>query len=113
MSAGSIDRMPRFENVTLRGNWIWADKFALAVGIVLATLLVFFWLLAFVIVGSLGAHHLLANIGLKSLAILLIIPAGVSSILRSAGFAMKLWRGYLSELAQHQGSVAAGNLLHQ
>src|SRR4051812_5754700 len=113
MPADSIGHMPRFENVTLRGNLIWADKFALAVGIALATLFVFFWLLAFVVVGSLGAYHLLANLGLKSLAIVLIIPAGLSFILRSTGFAMKLWLGYLSELTRHHGSFSANNVLQQ
>jgi hypothetical protein len=113
MPAGAIVHMPRFENVTLRGNLIWADKFALAVGIVLAALFIFFWLLVFVIVGSLGAYHLFANLGPKSLAVLLIIPAGLSSILRSTGFAIMLGRHCLSELAKHQGSVSASNLLHQ
>jgi hypothetical protein len=91
---------------------MWADKFALVVGISLASLFIFFWLLAFVIVGSLGAHHLLANVGLKSLVVVFVVPAGLWSILRSTDFAVKLsWRG-ISELAQHRGSVAAANPLH-
>jgi hypothetical protein len=111
LPASATANMPRFENVTLRRRLIWADKFALVVGIGLASLFIFFWLVAFVIVGSLGAHHLLANVGLKSLAVLLVIPTGLWSMLRSTDFAIKVGRSRMNELAQHRGSVAAGNLL--
>ena len=48
-------------SVPLRRRLYWADRIAVAVAILLASLFLFFWLFAFVIVGSLGAYHMLAD----------------------------------------------------
>jgi hypothetical protein len=45
-------------------RFIWADKFALIVGFLFSSLLLYLWSLAFLVVGKLGVKHLWENFGI-------------------------------------------------
>lgn len=73
-------------------GFIWADKAALFAACVLWFLLALFWLLAFLIIGSLGAKHLWNYMGVKSIALSLLFAGLVLIVLRGVDFVM----GWLS-----------------
>jgi hypothetical protein len=64
-------------------RFIWADKAALLVGFLFSSVLLYFWSLAFLVVGNLGAKHLWENIGIPG------IELGILTV-GSAWFAMRV-----------------------
>ena len=69
-------------------GFFWADKVVLFAACVLWFLLALFWLLAFLIIGSLGAKHLWNYMGVQSIALSLLFAGLVLIVLRGIDFVM-------------------------
>ena len=67
-------------------KFIWADKFALLSGFIFSTLLLLFWLLAFLVVGSLGAKHLWKSSGIWGVEAGILTVGSVWLLMRVADF---------------------------
>ena len=80
------------QNTREHSGFIWADKAVLFAACVLWFLLALFWLLAFLIIGSLGAKHLWKYMGVQSIALSLLFAGLILIVLRGVDFVM----GWLS-----------------
>ena len=67
-------------------RFIWADKFALIVGFLFSSLLLYLWSLAFLVVGNLGAKHLWANFGILGVELEILTVGSAWTVMRVADF---------------------------
>jgi len=67
-------------------KFIWADKAALFAALAFLSLLAFFWLLVFLVVGSLGANHLWRHIGIQGIELVLLVAGSAWVVMRGADF---------------------------
>ena len=65
---------------------IWADKIALLFGILVSSLLLFLWSLAFLVVGNLGAEHLWDHFGILGVELGALTVGSVWIMMRAADF---------------------------
>jgi hypothetical protein len=65
-------------------RFIWADRVALLTGFLLSSLLLCFWLLAFLVVGTLGAKHLWENFGIRGVELDVLITGSTWFVMRAA-----------------------------
>ena len=65
---------------------IWADKIALLFGALFSSLLLSFWLLAFLIVGTAGAEHLWRTLGFLGFGLDILITGLVWLVMRTADY---------------------------
>jgi hypothetical protein len=69
-------------------RFIWADKAALAVALILLLFLACAWLITFASVGSLGAFHVWDDVGVSAIKLDLLIAGAVWVALRCIDFAI-------------------------
>jgi len=102
-----------FEKRSRPARFIWADKAALLVTCAFLSLLAFFWSLAFLAVGSLGARHLWGYLGIGGFELGLLVAGSAWVVMRSAdlmtgGSTYRLFAQY----AENLNSIAAKFLAH-
>jgi hypothetical protein len=67
-------------------RFIWADKAALFVGVLFSSVLLCFWSLAFLVVGSRGAEHLWGYLGILGLKLEILVVGSVWFVMRVTDF---------------------------
>jgi uncharacterized membrane protein YcfT len=77
---------PNIGECSRNAQFIWADKAALFAALAFLSLLAFFWLLAFLVVGSLGANHLWRHIGIQGVELGLLVAGSAWVVMRGADF---------------------------
>jgi hypothetical protein len=65
-------------------RFIWADKIALLAGFVISLLFLFLWLLAFCVVGSLGARHMWGSFGFQGVGLAILMVGTIWFMMRAA-----------------------------
>jgi hypothetical protein len=81
------------KQVMARNAWqcsgfIWADKVVMFAAGALLSLMAFCWLLAFLIIGGLGAKHLWKYMGVQSIELSVLIAVLILVVMRGVDFAM-------------------------
>ena len=67
-------------------KFIWADKIALLMGLLFSTLLLVFWLIAFLVVGSPGTRHLWNSFGFLGVKAAILTVGSAWFLMRVADF---------------------------
>ena len=76
------------QNTQEHSGFLWADKAVLFVVCAVLFLLAFFWSLAFLAIGSLGAEHLWNYMGVQGIELSMLIAGLVLVVIRGVDFVM-------------------------
>jgi hypothetical protein len=84
--AGPVAMIESVQEYLRSAKFIWADKIALLISFLFSTLLLVFWLIAFLVVGSLGARHLWNSFGIPGVEAAILTVGSAWILMRVADF---------------------------